>query len=61
MSKLLKLSKTLTAIKAAAPYVKATVIVVAHANDSIEYKHKAKVGKALNGVYKAADVVERVL
>ena len=56
-----KLNKLLRAVKAAAPYVKATVVVVANANDAVEYKHKDKVQKALNGAYKAADVVERVL
>lgn len=61
MSKLSKLSKVLTAVKSAAPYVKATVVLVANANDAVEYKHKAKVEKALQGVYKAADLVERVL
>lgn len=58
MSKLLKAVK---AVKSAAPYVKATVVLVANANDAVEYKHKAKVEKALQGVYKAADLVERVL
>ena len=61
MSKLSKLSKALAAVKAAAPYVKATVVLVANANDALEYKGKAKVEKALQGAYKAADVVERVL
>lgn len=56
-----KLTKLLTAAKAAAPYVKAAVVVAANANDAVEYKHKAKVEKALQGAYKAADVVERVL
>ena len=56
-----KLSKILSGLKRAAPYVKATVVVVANANDAVEYKHKAKVEKALQGVYKAVDVVERVL
>mgnify|MGYP003594139166 CR=1 FL=1 len=56
-----KLNNQLRAVKAAAPYVKATVVVVANASDAIEYKHKAKVDKALNGAYKAADLVERVL
>ena len=58
MSKLLKAVK---AVKSAVPYVKATVVLVANANDAVEYKHKAKVEKALQGVYKAADLVERVL
>lgn len=61
MSKLTKLNKLLTAAKAAAPYVKAAVVVAANANAGFEYKGKAKVEKALNGAYKAADVVERVL
>ena len=59
MSKLNRLPKVLAGLKRAAPYVKATVVVVA--NDAVEYKHKAKVHKALQGAYKAADVVERVL
>lgn len=61
MSKLLKLYKALAAVKAATPYVKATVLAVAHSNDAVDYKHKSKVEKVLNGVYKAADVLERVL
>ena len=61
MSKLNKLSKVLAGLKRAVPYVKATVVVVANANDAVEYKHKAKVEKALQGAYKAADLVERVL
>ena len=56
-----KLTKLLTAVKAAAPYVKAAVVVAANANAGFEYKGKAKVEKALNGAYKAADVVERLL
>ena len=61
MSKLNKLSKVLAGLKRAAPYVKTTVVVAANASDAVEYKHKAKVEKALQGVYKAADVVERLL
>ena len=56
-----KLTKLLTAAKAAAPYVKAAVVVAANANAGFEYKGKAKVEKALQGAYKAADVVERLL
>ena len=61
MSKLNKLSNVLAGLKRAAQYVKATVVVVANANDAVEYKYKAKVEKALQGAYKAVDVVERVL
>ena len=61
MNKLTKLLTAAKAAKAAAPYVKAAVVVAANANDAVEYKHKTKVEKALQGAYKAADVVERLL
>ena len=56
-----KLNNLLRAVKDAAPYVKAAVVVAANANAGFEYKGKVKVEKALNGAYKAVDVVERVL
>lgn len=56
-----KLTNALNALKVAVPYVKATVVIVANANDAVEYKHKAKVENVLQGLYKAADLVERIL
>ena len=56
-----KLLTVLATLKKAAPIVKgATVLVVNELHDK-QYKHKAKVEKALNGLYKAADAIERVL
>lgn len=56
-----KLTKTLALAKRAAPYVKGAVVLLNNELSSKEYKHKEKVEKALNGAYKAADLVERVL
>ena len=56
-----KLQLVLATLKKAAPLVKgATVLVVNELHDK-QYKHKAKVEKALNGVYKTADAIERIL
>lgn len=56
-----KLTVALKAVKLAAPHVKAGLVLVAGALADKEYKHKAKVDKALNGAYKAAELVERIL
>lgn len=56
-----KLGTVLAGLKRAAPYVKGAVVLVADELKGREYKHKAKVEKALNGMYKAAELVERVL
>lgn len=56
-----KLSNVLKSIKAAAPHVKTILTIAAAANDGKTYKHKDKVDKALNGAYKATEVIERVL
>lgn len=56
-----KFKSVLTGLKKAAPVVKLSVVFIANGLDEFEFKGKAKVEKALQGAYKAADVVERVL
>ena len=56
-----KLANVLAGLKRAAPYVKGAVVLVGNELSTKEYKHKEKVEKALNGAYKAADAVERIL
>ena len=56
-----KLNAVLVTLKKAAPYVKDAVVLLNNELSTKEYKHKAKVEKALQGAYKAANLVERVL
>lgn len=51
----------LVRFKRALPHIKTALVVVANGLADKEYKHKEKVEKVLNGAYKTAEVLERVL
>lgn len=61
LGKLINFKLDASKVKGAAKLIKTALVLVANANDAVQYKRKAKVDKVLQGAYKAADVVDRSL